>query len=200
MCAALAGERPCWIAIEGLDGSGKSTLARLVAQRIGAALVKNPPESLSADRPAADARPERDRRAWYAFTNRVASEEAARHRDTGRAVVMDRCAASTLAFGAAHAGTVAQPEDWPPDVGRPDLIVLLDVPEAVRVSRLPRRSVESPEEVRLRDDHEFRARVLAGYRALGAIQARAEGSPEEIAADILGLIEENRRRGSGRGQ
>lgn len=180
---------PC-IAIEGLDGSGKSTIARLFASRLGADLVKNPPGSLSAERAVADAGPEGERRAFYVCGNRVAAKEALLHRSQGRAVVMDRCAASTLAFGVAQAGAVARPGDWPPDVGRPDVIILLDVPEPVRLARIASRAAgETPEEARLRSDGEFRARVLAGYVALGAVVVQAQGPPEEIVAEILRLIE-----------
>lgn len=176
------------VAVEGLDGTGKSTTARLLAQRLHAILVRNPPESLAAERVFADARPEPERRAWYVRANRVAAEEATRHRREGRAVLMDRCAASTIAFGAAQRGCVARPEDWPRDVPRPDLIVLLDVPEEVRVARITsRRSLLTPEEVRLRDDHDFRGRVLAGYRALGAVAVHAVGTPDEVVAEILKL-------------
>jgi len=185
-----AGNLPYCVAIEGLDGCGKSTMARLLADRLGAALVKNPPDSLAHERAAADARPEGERRAWYAHANRVAAEESLMHRGCGRPVVMDRCPASTVAFGTAHAGAVARPENWPSDIERPDLVVLIDVPEPVRLARFASRLVpESEEEARLRTDAGFRARVLAGYVALGAIVVRGEGSPEEVVAGILGLVE-----------
>ena len=184
------GNLPYCIAIEGLDGAGKSTVARHLAHSLPATLVRNPPDALSAERSAADARSEGGRRAWYAQANRIAAEEALRHRRDGRAVVMDRSGASTVAFGAACSGAVARAEDWPSGVARPDLIVLLDVPETVRLRRLAARgAAESREETRLRGDDTFRARVLAGYAALGAIPVQAEGTSEEIVEHIRRLSE-----------
>lgn len=180
---------PPYIAVEGLDGSGKSTVARLLARRIGAVLLKNPPERLAVERIAADALPEDERRNWYANANRVADEGAMRHRAAGHAVVMDRCSASTLAFGAAHAGAVARPEGWPADVAHADLMILLDVPESVRLRRLASRATtETEEEARLRTDDSFRERVLAGYAALGATVVPAEGAPGEIVDRIVRLL------------
>jgi len=182
--------RALCVAIEGLDGSGKSTIARILAQRLGATLVKNPPDVLAKERAAADASPEPERRAWYAHANRLAGEEAMRHRRAGRAVVMDRSMASTVAFGAACGGRVAGPADWPDDVFRPDLLVLLEVPESVRIERVRSRSTaETDEEARLRTDGSFRERVLAGYAALGAVAVPADRTPDEIVDPILRLLD-----------
>ncbi len=185
------GNLPYLIAIEGLDGTGKTTVARLLAIELGVALVRNPPDVLAQERALADARPEQERRAWYAEANRIAAEDAVRHQWEGRAVVMDRCAASTVAFKAASSGMVARPEDWPSGVTRPDLTILLNVPEPVRLARLAARpSKESQEEARLRCDDGFRARVLAGYEALGALRLPAGGPPEEVVASIRNLMEQ----------
>ncbi|MCI0636559.1 MAG: hypothetical protein L0206_21960 [Actinobacteria bacterium] len=48
---------------------------------------------------------------------------------------------------------------------------------------------ESEEEARLRTNAKFRALVLAGYVALGAVAVRGEGPPEEVVAGIRKLVE-----------
>ena len=55
------GNRPYWIAIEGLDGSGKSTLATALAQHLGATLVTNPSKAMADGRRSADESPVRRR-------------------------------------------------------------------------------------------------------------------------------------------
>ncbi len=183
------GNRPYLIAIEGLDGSGKSTVARVLAARLGAVLLKNPPGGLAEERAVADASPEAARRAWYVHANRLTAGEARQHQAAGRAVVVDRSVASTLAFGAACSGRAARFEEWPQDVPRPDLLVLLEVSEAVRIERLRSRSeAETEEEARLRADVTFRECVLAGYIALGAIRVLGDGALDGIVDHIAGLL------------
>lgn len=185
------GNAPYCIAIEGLDGSGKSTIVRLLADRMGAAIVTNPPVSLLAERGAIGAKSEDDKRAWYLAANAAAMDEVERHRRLGRPVVMDRSAASTVAFASAWLGKAARPQDWPPDVKRPDLLLLLHVSEDVRVTRLYGRvTPETDEETRLRLDDAFRNRVLEGYAALGTKMLSAEVEPAVIVEGIMRLVRE----------
>ena len=152
-------------------------------------LLKNPPGGLAEERAVADASPEAARRAWYVHANRLTAGEARQHQAAGRAVVVDRSVASTLAFGAACSGRAARFEEWPQDVPRPDLLVLLEVSEAVRIERLRSRSeAETEEEARLRADVTFRECVLAGYIALGAIRVLGDGALDGIVDHIAGLL------------
>jgi radical S-adenosyl methionine domain-containing protein 2 len=187
---ALAdGNRPYWVAVEGLDGSGKSTTVARLAARLGAVVVTNPPQSMRADRAAADALPDEARRRWYLSANVEAARQARAHQDAGRAVVMDRSLASTLAFGAAERAEVAEGADWPPELPRPDYLLLLNVSEPERRRRLFGRDGElTAEERRLLVDHAFRERVLCGYRRLGALGVPADGDPAEILASIERLL------------
>jgi radical S-adenosyl methionine domain-containing protein 2 len=181
------GNLPLLIAIEGLDGSGKSTVARALAERMDAALLTNPDKASAAERAAADRAEPAERRAWYLAANREVAAVAERHRAAGRAVVMDRSVASTLAFAAAEQdGPIAA---WPAEIPRPDLLVLLTLAEPVRRGRLADRGAATTEEERLAGDHAFRSRVLDGYRSLGAIEVDADRAVDAVVARIEKLIE-----------
>lgn len=174
----------------GLDGSGKSTLTKELAARLGAVLVTNPPLSLRHERAAADQGSPSKRRDWYRMANATAMEEATDHVFRARSAVMDRSYASTFAYAAEEAGRVARAQDVPAQVSRPDVLVLLELREEVRAERLRGRGdTRTDEENRLNSDHAFRARVLDGYRALGAASIDAERSPETIITEILALLE-----------
>ncbi len=182
------GNLPFLVAIEGLDGTGKSTIAKLLADGLRGTVVRNPPEEMAAERSAADSASPEGRRAWYMKGNHRAAQiaEVTLARD-GVPVVMDRSVASTLAFGAAESASAVAP--WPGDIRRPDLLVLLTVPEPERQMRIRKRGQgRTPEEGRLDRDHEFRARVLRNYQALGATPVDATGSVEEVVARIMRLL------------
>jgi thymidylate kinase len=182
------GKRPTIVAIEGLDGCGKSTTVRLLADELGAVVIRNPPERLAQERLVADNWDPPERRAWYLQANRLAMEDALAVGD--RPVVLDRSIASTLCFGAAEHGGIATRSDLPPGFALPDLIVLLDLPEPVRRARhAGRRGDVTVEEERLAVDHAFRQRVLAGYRGLCSVVIDADKAPEEVVAAIMAVIQ-----------
>lgn len=184
-----ATQRGLWIAVEGLDGTGKSTLCVNLTRTLDAVHLKNPPVELREQRARADSQPEPQRRAFYRQANDVVTAQAVEARAKGRWVVMDRSLASTLAFGAAWQGQVANEADWPRDTPRPDFIILLLVPDPIRQRRAKQRRIgETPEEKRLRCDETFRASVLAGYRNLGAQVVDASGTPEEVTDFVLELF------------
>ena len=179
--------RPLVIAIEGLDGSGKSTTVLLLADRLGARIIRNPPAELASDRSVADGLPPDQRRAWYLGANGRAMELA--RATTGQPVVLDRSIASTLAFGAAERGEVAQKSDVPAGFELPDVLALLSLPEAVRRARhAGRRGDVTTEEERLAVDHAFRERVLSGYANLCSATVDATGKPDAVVDAILKAI------------
>lgn len=184
-----SGNAPYLVAIEGLDGTGKSTAARALAGRLGAVLVVNPPPELAAERREADRLPPAERRTWYLAANRTAAAQAERARAAGRPVVMDRSAASTLAYAAAE--SCAPVAAWPGGLPRPDVLVYLSVPEVVRAARIAGRGIrETREEGRIAQDAEFRARLGAAYAALGAQVVDASGGPEAIVDALVRLLDQ----------
>ncbi|MCO4761612.1 MAG: viperin family antiviral radical SAM protein [Myxococcales bacterium] len=189
---AKPSSRPFIVAIEGLDGTGKSTTVGLLAKRLSARVIRNPPEELAHERAAADKLPAAQRREWYLGANRRAVELA--RQSKGSYVVLDRSAASTFAFGRAELGEVATEADWPADFPRPDLTVLLDLPEPQRRARhAGRGDGATTEEQRLARDHAFRDRVLAGYRALCDLSVDAEQSPNGVVASVCREIAHRER-------
>lgn len=188
------GNAPVLIAVEGLDGSGKSTVAKALAAHYDAVLVRNPPDSMREGREAADRSHPDARRAWYLAANHAAAAEAKENQQAGKAVVMDRSVASTLAFGAAEVG--ARVGLWPDSIAKPDLLVLLAVPEDVRQARIGARSdTRTAEESRLDTDRVFREAVLGNYLELGAVAIDASGAVEDIVQKIARLIDDPKEGG-----
>lgn len=188
------GNAPYWIAIEGLDGSGKSTLVRALSELLEATVVRNPPEELTAERREADTWTPSERRRWYLNANAKAAEIAVDAQERGEVVVMDRSVASTLAFGRADEGRVAVNGDWPEWIPRPDLLVLLSLPESERLRRLTNRGgALTSEERRLLEDDAYRGAVLEGYRRLGAVSVSATGTVDDIVASVLNLMASGNR-------
>jgi dTMP kinase len=174
------------VAIEGLDGVGKSTMVNLLAVRLGAVVIRNPPATLAAERAGADRLEPEARRRWYLNANRVAMEQAMAAALAGKPVVLDRSIASTICFGAAERGKVASRDDIPFGFPLPDSIFLLSVPEPARRARHKNRgSGATSEEDRLVADDAFRERVLAGYRNICTSDIDACGTPESIVLEIL---------------
>ena len=186
--ALARGNLPYLVAVEGLDGTGKSTVARRLAERLAAQVVSNPPAEMVAERIASDREDPATRRAWYLRANERAAQIADGIRREQRApVVMDRSVASTLSFAAAESGQpVAR---WPNAIGRPDLLVLLTVPEPERQRRIAARGLgRTAEESRLDQDAGFREQVLRNYEALGAVHVDASGAIEEVVDAIVTLL------------
>jgi UMP-CMP kinase 2 len=182
------------VAIEGLDGTGKSTVVRALAARLGGVVVQSPPARMRGERARADALPPSERRAWYWQANREAMKDATDFVFAGTPVVMDRCFASTAAYEAAERGEVATRAGVRRDVPRPDLVLLLSVPEEERRRRLSGRGgARTAEEDRLQRDDAFRRRVLEGYAALGALPVDAAGTVDGTVAAIVEHIDAWRR-------
>lgn len=188
------GNHPFLVAIEGLDGTGKSTVAQGLADLLGGRVVRNPPEEMANERDAADHDGVAGRRAWYMKGNHRAAQIAeAALAGEGVPIVMDRSVASTLAFGAAESSTPVA--SWPAEIRRPDLLVLLTVPELERQLRIRMRGIgRTAEESRLDRDHEFRSQVLRNYRALGARSIDATGPVEDVVVRIAELLGATKRR------
>jgi len=192
--APTSGPDALVVAMEGLDGSGKSTVAGLLAEALSAARVGCPPQDMRDARRVADAKPPTERRAWYYRAVHESMARAIDHVFAGSTVVMDRSPATTAAYAAAERDVVASRSHLPAGLAMPDAIFLLELPEDVRLALIHGRDLRlTGEENRLEVDDAFRKRVLAGYRALGAISVDASGTPEQIAAEVVRRIDRIRR-------
>lgn len=187
---------------EGGEGSGKSTQAALLAARLGAVLTWEPGGTgwgrrirslvLDADvATALDARAEAllmvaDRAQHVAEVIRPALER-------GVDVVSDRFTGSTLAYQGYARGLpvteLARLSSWATGGLEADVVILLDVPEAVAATRM------KPDADRMEaagDD--FHRRVAEGYRALAAGDpgrwrvVDGSGTVEEVEALVLAAL------------
>ncbi len=193
------------IAFEGGEGTGKSTQARLLAERLGAVLTREPGATQVGARirallldddpgPAGlDARAEAllmaaDRAQHVAEVVRPSLEG-------GRSVVSDRSAYSSLAYQGYGRGlgadAVRQVCEWATAGMRPDLVVLLEVPSPVSVERMGAHldRLEGAGDA-------FHARVAEGFVALAAEEqdrwavVPGVGSVEEVAARVASAYDE----------
>ena len=184
------------VALEGGEGSGKSTQARLLADRLGAVLTREPggtdlgeairnlvlqgPDHVD---PRAEALLMAAARAQHVAEVIRPALEAGQH------VVTDRFTPSSLAyqgFGRGlGAGEIAELSHWATAGITADLVVFLEVADEVRLERrgAPRDRMEAAGEA-------FHQRVIAGFRELAAMEENrwevvaGEGEVSEVAERI----------------
>ncbi len=194
-----------FVVFEGGEGCGKSTQARLLvdwlgegtvltrepgATRVGSALraLLLSPET-GAMHPRTEALLMAADRAEHVATVVKPALVAGHH------VVSDRCAYSSIAyqgFGRGLAvGEVRMLSDWAGDGLWPDLVVLLDLPNAA--SRHATASNDDRFEV---EDRAFHERVVAGFRQLCDddperwVRIDASGSVDNVADAVRGAVAE----------
>ena len=158
-----------FIVIEGLDAAGKSTLVDKLAKSLNATLLQCPPrleapEFIDGDlRSYFDNRPSSQRRAYYRAANLIASEQAEVALQKGH-VVMDRYWTSTVAFAALDDDSDLDQEwqgRYPPELRKPDIVILLTVDEENRTKRMQGRGEPvTTEEHNLAADAMLRETVL----------------------------------------
>ena len=191
------------VVFEGGEGSGKSTQAALLAARLGAVLTHEPGGTAIGVRiravvldptvgRALDVRAEAllmaaDRAQHVAEVIRPALS-------AGRDVVCDRFTGSTLAYQGYGRGLsmdeLSWLSAWATGGLEPDVVILLDVPSEVAVSRMKRQ----PDRMEAAGD-EFHRRVVQGYRALAASDpgrwrvVDGSGSVEEVEALVVKAFE-----------
>jgi dTMP kinase len=198
---SAAGASPWFIAFEGGEAAGKSTQARLLAEHLGAVLTREPGGTEIGARirailldPACvelDARTEAmlmaaDRAQHVAEVVRPALE-------SGRSVVTDRYAGSSLAyqgFGRGlPLGEVRSLSAWATGDLWPDLVILMDVAPGVAASRLGREL----DRLELAGDG-FHERVADGFRQLAAADPQrwavvdGDGAVDEVEARVRAVV------------
>lgn len=190
-----------FIVIEGLDATGKSTLVHRLAECLHATPLKTPmrlevPEFSDGDlRAHFDARPPVQRRAYYRAACLIGSEQATIALQNGH-VVMDRYWPSTVAFAALDEG-VDIVQDWqgryPPELRKPDAVILLTVDEAHREKRMHGRGEPvTIEEHKLAADVLRRKAVLQTYRTFKPIEI--DTSPLDADAVLEAVLTALRER------
>ncbi|NXN09738.1 CMPK2 kinase, partial [Indicator maculatus] len=188
------------VVFEGLDATGKTTLTQSVKDTLNGVLLRSPPACISQWRTIFDEEPAPIKRAFYAAGNYILASEIAKASNQAP-VIVDRYWHSTAAYTIATEinGQVqdlppAQDEvyQWPEDLLRPDLVLLLTVDPEERVRRLQRRGLEkTKEEAELEANSLFRQRVEESYRRmLNPSCQEVDASPckEEVLKTVLQVI------------
>lgn len=190
-----------FIVIEGLDATGKSTLVENLSSSLDATRLVCPPEIMAPSlvkgpiRQHFDSLSPLQRRAFYRFSNLIASEDASRHL-VGGDVVMDRYWTSTAAFAAMDDDFEhdVQLGEYPPEIRVPDLVILLLVDEKNRLKRLQGRGeAETNEELELASNIEKRNAVISAYKRFNVVIIdTSDKNPMQVCAEAIEIIEELR--------
>ena len=187
---------------EGGEGSGKSTQAALLAARLGAVLTREPGgtewgrriRSLVLDAAVATPLDVRAEALLMAADRAQHTSEVIRPAlARGVDVVSDRFTGSTLAYQGFARGLpvpeLAELSSWATGGLEADVVILLDVPADVAVTRM------KPEADRMEAaGDEFHRRVAEGYRALAAGDPRrwrvvdGSGSVQDVEARVLAAL------------
>ncbi|NWR10734.1 CMPK2 kinase, partial [Paradoxornis webbianus] len=191
------------IVFEGLDATGKTTVTQAVKDTLNGVLLRSPPACISQWRTVFDDEPTPIKRAFYAAGNYILASEIAKA-STQAPVIIDRYWHSTAAYTIATetSGKVqdlppAQDEvyQWPEDLLKPDLVLLLTVDPEERVRRLQHRGLEkTKEEAELEANSLFRQRVEESYRRMvnpACKEVDASPSKEEVLKTVLQLIKKH---------
>ncbi|NXB86495.1 CMPK2 kinase, partial [Vidua chalybeata] len=191
------------IVFEGLDATGKTTVTQAVKDKLNGILLRSPPACISQWRTIFDDEPTPIKRAFYAAGNYILASEIAKA-STQAPVIIDRYWHSTAAYTIATetSGKVqdlppAQDEvyQWPEDLLKPDLVLLLTVDPEERVRRLQHRGLEkTKEEAELEANSLFRQRVEESYKRMvnpACQEVDASPSKEEVLKTVLQLIKKH---------
>ncbi|XP_014812221.1 PREDICTED: UMP-CMP kinase 2, mitochondrial [Calidris pugnax] len=191
------------VVFEGLDATGKTTVTQSVKDTLNGILLTSPPPCISQWRTIFDDEPAPIKRAFYAAGNYILASEIAKA-STQAPVIIDRYWHSTAAYTIATEinGEVqdlppAHDEvyQWPEDLLKPDLVLLLTVDPEERVRRLQRRGLQkTKEEAELEANCLFRQRVEESYRRMvnpACQEVDASPSKEEVLKTVLQLIKKH---------
>ncbi|KAM4903532.1 UMP-CMP kinase 2, mitochondrial [Sylvia borin] len=191
------------IVFEGLDATGKTTVTQAVKDTLNGILLRSPPACISQWRTVFDDEPTPIKRAFYAAGNYILASEIAKA-STQAPVIIDRYWHSTAAYTIATetSGKVqdlppAQDEvyQWPEDLLKPDLVLLLTVDPEERVRRLQHRGLQkTKEEAELEANSLFRQRVEESYRRMvnpACQEVDASPSKEEVLKTVLQIIKKH---------
>lgn len=190
-----------FIVFEGGEGSGKSTQAALLASRLGAVATREPGgtevgariRAIVLDTGLGALDPRAEALLMAADRAQHVAEVVAPALARGEDVVSDRFAGSTLAYQGFARGldldALAHISAWATGGLEPDVVLLLDVPGEVAVSRMG-LTLDRMEAA----GHDFHRRVADGYRALAAADPKrwvvldGTGTVDEVSARVADAL------------
>ncbi|XP_072490389.1 UMP-CMP kinase 2, mitochondrial [Notamacropus eugenii] len=188
------------IVIEGLDATGKTTVTQKVSKALNAVFLKSPPNCVTQWRKIFDDQPTIIRRAYYSLGNYIVASEIAKA-STQTPVIIDRYWHSTAAYaiateisGLPHYLPPAHHSvyQWPKDLLKPDLVLLLTVNPEARIQRIQGRGMhKTKEETELEINKLFREKVEIAYQRMENPTCHivdANADREEVIQNVLGLI------------
>lgn len=191
------------IVIEGLDATGKTTVTQSVSDSLKAVILKSPPACIGQWRKIFDDEPTIIRRAFYSLGNYIVASEIAKA-STKSPVIVDRYWHSTATYaiatevsgGVQHLPPADHPiYQWPRDLLKPDLVLLLTVSPEERLQRLEGRGMEkTKEEAELETNSIFRQKVEISYKRMENPSCHvADASParEKVLQNVLNVIQNN---------
>ena len=199
-------KKPVFVVFEGMDGAGKSDVSKMVASQLSAEWMTTPPKTFATLRKAVDEE-YRDcglaAQLFYASTVAHASERVKEKLARGQSVVMDRYAASTLAYDKSVRTSGVEDSAWVNTIFGgivvPDITFYIQVSAGIRLSRMRKRGEENDTDVRSIDN----ARVLEDrYKRIFARLRRKswnirgiknESTKEECMEKCIAVITEMRR-------
>ncbi|XP_036604132.1 UMP-CMP kinase 2, mitochondrial [Trichosurus vulpecula] len=188
------------VVLEGLDATGKTTVARRVKKALNAVFLKSPPPCVTQWREIFDNEPTIIRRAYYSLGNYIVASEIA-EASTQAPVVIDRYWHSTAAYAIAtevsgfphYLPPAHHPVyQWPEDLLKPDLVLLLTLCPEARIQRIQERGkLKTKEEIELEINKLFREKVEISYQRMENPRCHivdANLDREEVIKIALGLI------------
>ncbi|KAM4771203.1 UMP-CMP kinase 2, mitochondrial [Rhinophrynus dorsalis] len=188
------------IVIEGLDATGKTTLTHSLKDSLKGVLLKSPPDCIDQWRKRFDEEPSLIKRAYYAVGNYIGAADIAKASLTSP-VIMDRYWHSTAAYaiatetgGSVHNLPKCHHEvyQWPSDLLKPDIVILLTVCDKERVRRMRTRGLkETKEEKELESNSAFRQKVEEAYKRMEnprCVIIDASSSKETVLKEALSII------------
>lgn len=193
----------CYIAFEGGEGSGKSTQAERLAARLDAVLTREPGgtaigarlRELLLDPSTVDLDPRAEALLMAADRAQHRAEVIVPALASGRHVVSDRSVYSSLAYQGGGRGldldTVRSVSAWALDGSWPDLVVFLDLDEALAAQRLAGRALDRFE----LEDAGFTARLRSTFLDLAAeeperwVTVAADGAVDEVGDAVDAAVD-----------